>query len=310
MSFSAYRNSIASLQKSKEQFIATRILTVQRLRECAARLERSCKLCKAGVIGGKATIVGGGVMTVAGTATCMTLGASAPCSVPLLVAGTATAAVGSAVKSGCRYTLRLKNKRRLKDIEEALQLDDKVTSTVVDDLIRMLTFSKTSILFDVFNITSDVLDMAQALQNCAPEQMIELSELIVDISGINGADLYEFSTPESMFLSLTPGLDELLLELGVLEVGSDGVIELIAELIIGDVLPLRSILLPVHIVSLLRGAHRFSKKTYLRAALSTRQLAEKLENDGVIIARSIDAIVSKLLSNHWISKEPYKIITC
>ncbi len=295
MDSSSLSGLVDDLKKSQERFNAVRASTVQRLRECAARLERTGKLCKAGVIAGKATVVGGSTIVVSATATFASFGATAPCTVPLFVAGSATTAIGSLVKSGCRYTLHVKRKRRMRDIEEALRMDGEVSSHTIDDLIRTLAQSKASALIDEYSFASDVIEVAQTLLSCTPKQLMELEDLMTNISGINGLDIQPFSTNESMLLSSVPGLNELLDNLGVLEAGSSGFVEFLAELIIGDVLPLRAILLPVHILSLLRGVHRFSKKAYLASALCLRKVADELEGQGKAVSKSMDAVMMKLV---------------
>lgn len=273
-----------------EKFLTVRTYTVHVLGEVAQKMERTGRICKAGKLAGKSITITGGVISLSAAITCITAGTASPATVPVMAVGSATAAIGGAVSNGCKAILHVKNRRRMVEVGTALKQDCVGIRTLLSNLfLKFQNFDYEPML----NTLLECKDVMDWLCHCSPEEVASQSQLLDEILG--DVDVRGFGSDEvNDFLAKVidiPGIRGAFEGCGMLQVGADDIVEIIGELIVGNFLPLRAIGLPLHILSLARGIHRFRKGTYKKVASCIRKVSQKLKDDGEKYLKQLRTII-------------------
>jgi len=284
---------LAYLISHLQNYLTVRRYTVQVLDEVAWKMERTGRLCKAGKLAGKSVTVTGGVVSLSAAITCISLGTSSPATVPVMVIGSATAAIGGVVSNGCKAILNVKNRRRIAEAGTALKQDFFGINAFRANLFQ--EFQNTG-FEPMLNTLLEYKDVVDWIGQCSSGELVSQTELLDEI--LRDVDVRGFASDEvNDFLEKVidiPGVREGCEGLGMLQVGADDIVEIIGELIVGNFLPMRAIALPFHILSLAKGIHRFRKGTYKKVAMCVRKLSQKLKDDGEKYAIHVSKIIDTI----------------
>lgn len=274
---------------------------MQQLRATADRIERTNKYGEAGEIASSAIGVGGG-LTVAGAAalTFLCAAVTAPITAPIMAGAGVVASVAPIFGGACQVGMRCKNNFRQADLEQALRDERKVMQELSKELEQLPFFIKgraeeRSAMYERLMLLHGILSLNALGVSCSAEDVARDAEIVRKIVGDAQCNSVELAdVPHSEVMDNVPGVEQFLKSHGILEMGADSCAEALGEMIFNNVLPVSTVMLPYHALSVACASNNFHKKHYMRAANAVRACTSKMEEEGESHVAKIDEAIEGL----------------